>query len=465
MRDEDDPDPYYTSLCSAKTLQSNQKGFFQDYADQVTEAVGSKWIERMFGRLATDSDRIAACYADDKVRMAVLDPLKHTQEMYRRKSAPVAFQKRMEADRALSSNNPQRALMLYSQSCMRAPGTVVLQQSSRYRGVWQHFQDLYRDQLSSNNPPCTGESGNTSKICTVISCPPTILHVQFLNTLRALIEYCLCAGVDETVDRGLSLALALGGRSEALLVLEDYLKSLADINLAVKEGFPQHLRYDQHRVNSQGGLPSTSQVSAAQSQKSRRASLNISGITSTKSKVKECFTQHLRYQLYWRMGRCYRGLNQVAKARVSLQLSTRLVREHFAQLGNEAVISLMRLQEELADLVLLEEEGRSKEPLQIEPPEEVYPHVREGRVKNHLVKTTLSTIDRNSNLNLPVIGSLVQQESSALDHAATEVGNSRTLDDIAMVLQRQFNVPVPLRGYVSDLLWFFVERVNTTEEM
>nr|CAD7201939.1 unnamed protein product [Timema douglasi] len=248
MRDEDDPDPYYTSLCSAKTLQSNQKGFFQDYADRVTEAVGSKWIERVFGRLATDRDRIAACYADDKVRSAVLDPLKHTQEMYRRKSAPVAFQKRMEADRALSSNNPQKALMLYSQSCMRAPGT----------------------------------------------------------------------GVDVTVDQGLSLALALGGRSEALLVLEDYLQSLADLNLAVKEGFPQHLRY----------------------------------------------------QLYWRMGRCYRGLNQVAKARVSLQLSARLVREHLAQLGNEALISLMRLQEELDDLMLLKEEGRSKEPLQIKQPDE-----------------------------------------------------------------------------------------------
>nr|CAD7393228.1 unnamed protein product [Timema cristinae] len=206
-----------------------------------------------------------------KVRMAVLEPLKHTQEMYRRKSAPVAFQKRMEADRALSSNNPQKALMLYSQSCMRAPGTGE---------YWQHFQDLYRDQLSSNNPPGTG--------------------------------------VDKTVDQGLSLALALGGRSEALLVLEDYLQSLADTNLAVKEGFPQHLRY----------------------------------------------------QLYWRMGRCYRGLNQVAKARVSLQLSARLVREHLAQLGNEAVISLMRLQEELADLVLLEEEGSSNELLQIKQPDE-----------------------------------------------------------------------------------------------
>ncbi|CAG2060794.1 unnamed protein product [Timema podura] len=39
------------------------------------------------------------------------------------------------------------------------------------------------------------------------------------------------------------------------------------------------------------------------------------------------------------------------------------------------------------------------------------------------VKTTFSTPDRDSNLNLPVIGSLVYCESSALDHEATEAGN------------------------------------------
>nr|CAD7457790.1 unnamed protein product [Timema tahoe] len=53
--------------------------------------------------------------------------------------------------------------------------------------------------------------------------------------------------------------------------------------------------------------------------------------------------------------------------------------------------------------------------------EEVYPHSREGRVENHFGgKTTLRTPDRDSNLGLPVIGSLVYCKSSALDHMATE---------------------------------------------
>nr|CAD7587043.1 unnamed protein product [Timema genevievae] len=52
--------------------------------------------------------------------------------------------------------------------------------------------------------------------------------------------------------------------------------------------------------------------------------------------------------------------------------------------------------------------------------EEVYSHLRGGRMGNNFGKTTLSTPDRDSNLNPPVIGSLVYCENSTLDHAATK---------------------------------------------
>nr|CAD7259807.1 unnamed protein product [Timema shepardi] len=52
--------------------------------------------------------------------------------------------------------------------------------------------------------------------------------------------------------------------------------------------------------------------------------------------------------------------------------------------------------------------------------EEVYPHLRGRRGENNFGKITLSTFDRDSDLELPVIGSFVYCESSALDHAATE---------------------------------------------
>nr|CAD7203197.1 unnamed protein product [Timema douglasi] len=53
--------------------------------------------------------------------------------------------------------------------------------------------------------------------------------------------------------------------------------------------------------------------------------------------------------------------------------------------------------------------------------EEVYPHLRR-RVENFLGKITLNASDQDLNPNLPVIGTLVQHESDASDHAATEAG-------------------------------------------
>nr|CAD7586916.1 unnamed protein product [Timema genevievae] len=54
----------------------------------------------------------------------------------------------------------------------------------------------------------------------------------------------------------------------------------------------------------------------------------------------------------------------------------------------------------------------------------VYSHLRVERVENYFRKTTLSTPDRDSNLNLSVIGSLVYYKNSVLDHVATELGQN-----------------------------------------
>nr|CAD7406559.1 unnamed protein product [Timema poppensis] len=42
--------------------------------------------------------------------------------------------------------------------------------------------------------------------------------------------------------------------------------------------------------------------------------------------------------------------------------------------------------------------------------EEVNPHLRGGRVENHLGKTTPSSPDRDSNLDLPVLSSRAQHD-------------------------------------------------------
>nr|CAD7461643.1 unnamed protein product [Timema tahoe] len=58
---------------------------------------------------------------------------------------------------------------------------------------------------------------------------------------------------------------------------------------------------------------------------------------------------------------------------------------------------------------------------------EVYPHLRGGRVKTHLVKATLSKTNQDSNLDLPVIKSLVYRECSTLDRTATEAALLRCI--------------------------------------
>nr|CAD7457501.1 unnamed protein product [Timema tahoe] len=52
--------------------------------------------------------------------------------------------------------------------------------------------------------------------------------------------------------------------------------------------------------------------------------------------------------------------------------------------------------------------------------EEVHPYLHGGTMYNHLGKTTLSTPNRDLNLDIPVIGSLVQHESSVLERSDTE---------------------------------------------
>nr|CAD7448800.1 unnamed protein product [Timema bartmani] len=54
--------------------------------------------------------------------------------------------------------------------------------------------------------------------------------------------------------------------------------------------------------------------------------------------------------------------------------------------------------------------------------EEVNPHLRRGRVENHLGKTTPSSPDRDSNFDLPILRSLAPHETSALANYATEAG-------------------------------------------
>nr|CAD7456031.1 unnamed protein product [Timema tahoe] len=71
--------------------------------------------------------------------------------------------------------------------------------------------------------------------------------------------------------------------------------------------------------------------------------------------------------------------------------------------------------------------------------EDVYPHFREGKMENHLGKTTLNAPDWRSNTDL-----LINCESDALDHVATEAGKT-----ILITLDRESNLDLPVIGSLA----------------
>ncbi|XP_017778668.1 PREDICTED: SET and MYND domain-containing protein 4-like [Nicrophorus vespilloides] len=116
-------DNAYMSICSEKTLQSNEKGFFMQFYESVAATAGEDWIKNVFGKLKSDRERIRIIYDDPKIRETVFSTLCYVQEIYRKKSAEVAQARRFDAQKAVTNGNQMKGLMLYSQSVLRAPKT------------------------------------------------------------------------------------------------------------------------------------------------------------------------------------------------------------------------------------------------------------------------------------------------------------------------------------------------------
>ncbi|XP_039280323.1 SET and MYND domain-containing protein 4 [Nilaparvata lugens] len=113
---------YKTSICSAATLQSDRKGFFMTFAENVAETAGKDWIEK-FGKLKLDEERIKYVFNDEKIYEAVHSRLQNVQPLSRGKSAQIALSRRSEAHRAIKLKQWDRAVMILSQSIIRAPAT------------------------------------------------------------------------------------------------------------------------------------------------------------------------------------------------------------------------------------------------------------------------------------------------------------------------------------------------------
>ncbi|XP_051161760.1 SET and MYND domain-containing protein 4-like [Leptopilina boulardi] len=116
-------DPFYRTLCSSETLRSSSKGFFSEFSETVMEHAGETWIQKIFGKLENDDDRISALFTDTKVKNIVHDTLKRIIQFYRDKDATISKDKRLEGLRLYALDEHEKALLLLSQAVLRAPTT------------------------------------------------------------------------------------------------------------------------------------------------------------------------------------------------------------------------------------------------------------------------------------------------------------------------------------------------------
>lgn len=119
----EEPDNFYRTLCSSETLRSGAKGFFRDFSETVIDEAGDTWIDKIFGRLESDEDRVRAVLTDPRVRSTVLDTLRRVKHLYRDKDPGVSRIKRLEGLDVAAKGDNEKALILFSQAVLRAPVT------------------------------------------------------------------------------------------------------------------------------------------------------------------------------------------------------------------------------------------------------------------------------------------------------------------------------------------------------
>ncbi|XP_030372757.1 SET and MYND domain-containing protein 4 [Scaptodrosophila lebanonensis] len=129
-------DSTYQQICSMRTVQSEKKGFFNEFYLDVKESCGDKWLKNCFGQLKSNAARVLSIFSDREVCDPVLGVLEHVQPVFKQKEALFAAQRRAQADKyhllSLSAVGDlerkdllQQALMHANLSVMRAPARDV----------------------------------------------------------------------------------------------------------------------------------------------------------------------------------------------------------------------------------------------------------------------------------------------------------------------------------------------------
>ncbi|XP_016933469.3 SET and MYND domain-containing protein 4 [Drosophila suzukii] len=124
-------DATYHQICSTQTVQSERRGFFNEFCLDVRDACGDKWLRNYFGKLKSNAARVLSIFSDREVCDPVLGVLEHVQPVFKQKDALFSAQRRAQADKfyLMSGNGEdeesreilQQALMAANLAVMRAP--------------------------------------------------------------------------------------------------------------------------------------------------------------------------------------------------------------------------------------------------------------------------------------------------------------------------------------------------------
>lgn len=83
-----DDDPLFTSLCSSKTVQADDSGFFYNFFCTVEENFPSKtWLKDYYAKLPNDKEKLRVLYNDPSICDSVLGTLEHVKPVFRQKDA------------------------------------------------------------------------------------------------------------------------------------------------------------------------------------------------------------------------------------------------------------------------------------------------------------------------------------------------------------------------------------------
>lgn len=119
---EGDLDPTYTKICSAQTIQSDEKGFFAELFASVKNVTSQKWIQQVFHKKQGDFEKIQCVFGESNdICDILMGMLEHVAPVYKEKNATISAQRRQQAEQLFEAGEAKKSLILCSQAVLRAP--------------------------------------------------------------------------------------------------------------------------------------------------------------------------------------------------------------------------------------------------------------------------------------------------------------------------------------------------------